>query len=497
MNDQISDIRFRNLAGSLVLIIISSGCGGVYDDTVTIAEAAAPIEVSAASSEILENIETSKKPRKYPMAISKDELAITASLNTEAIPVPTTTTSITRVTEPVASATTNPNTSSQQIGQSSDASTLPAKLLQQTDLLYVGAFQLPKGAGGAYSFSYGGTALAFNAKRNSLIIRGNISGQYVAEVSIPTPALNITKPQDLPAGMFIQGFSNTSEGKLSQINSGDPNGEIIGGHYIYKDRLLFTGFSYYDAQGTQNSSHFSRPLDFTILGQVDGPYKISSQNPRYFAGYMASIPVEWQSSLGGKAFSGLGNAAIASQASVGPSALVFDPDQLGAGSAYVGNSVLYYPLATNLSMLFGTAATQQNDVWNIRSNARGAAFPAGTSTILFFGVHGSGPVCYGTSSECYDPVDKDKGYHAYPYSYQIWAYNAFDLLDVKNGKQIASSIKPYGVWKFNLPYQDLQGNLGVGGVAFDEYNRLLYISQPNVIRVNYSSDPVIHVFRVN
>ncbi len=496
--------QISTLATSIVFSLLAAGCGAAADSATLVAETA----VTGTDATTLKLDETSKRR----LATPRSSNTISTEPNT-ATTIPTTT----AVTTSISTAPTTPNTieitsytttttastnstldTNIPVGITNSSSTgLPTRLIQQSDLQYIGSFQLPKGTGGANSFSYGGTALAFNSARNSLIVTGNISNQYVAEVSIPSPAINIARPQDLPAGTLLQTFTNTNEGKLSLINSGDPNGERIGGHYVYNTSLLFTGFSYYDAQGTQNSSHFSRPLDFSVSGKVNGPYKISSRLPRYFAGYMAGVPNEWQAPLGGKVLSGLGNAAIVSAASVGPSALIFDPDQVGKNSSYIGNEVLYYPLASNLSMLYGTSELQQNDVWNIRSNARGAAFPAGTSTIMFFGTHGSGPVCYGSPVECNDPVDQDKGFHAYPYTYQIWSYNAHDLLKVKDGTQAPNSVKPYGVWKFSLPYQDLQGNLKIGGVAFDENNRLLYISQPNVIRANYSSDPVIHVFKVN
>jgi len=47
------------------------------------------------------------------------------------------------------------------------------RLLRQSDLVYQGAFRLPSGAVGTSSFAYGGTALAFNAARRSLVLVGH------------------------------------------------------------------------------------------------------------------------------------------------------------------------------------------------------------------------------------------------------------------------------------------------------------------------------------
>ena len=80
----------------------------------------------------------------------------------------------------------------------------------------------------------------------------------------------------------------------------------------------------------------------------------------------------------------------------------------------------------------------------------GLVFPAGTRSVLFFGKQGVGTFCYGpgTSNQalvgtiapgfvdpyCYDPVDDSKGTHAYPYIYQVWAYDANDLAAAKAGQ---------------------------------------------------------------
>ena len=48
---------------------------------------------------------------------------------------------------------------------------------------------------------------------------------------------------------------------------------------------------------------------------------------------------------------------------------------------------------------------------------------------------GTGTFCYGEGATCNDPTDSSKGNHAYPYQYQVWAYDANDLAAVKAGSK--------------------------------------------------------------
>ena len=76
----------------------------------------------------------------------------------------------------------------------------------------------------------------------------------------------------------------------------------------------------------------------------------------------------------------------------------------------------------------------------------GMVFPSGTRTVLFFGKHGMGNYCYGTGGssggDCFDPDDSSKGIHSYPYRSQVWAYDANDLIAVKNGQKLSARDRP-------------------------------------------------------
>jgi hypothetical protein len=123
--------------------------------------------------------------------------------------------------------------------------------------------------------------------------------------------------------------------------------------------------------------------------------------------------------------------------------------------------------------------------------------------VLFFGRHGVGTYCYGYGGtncpsdpkQCYDPVYGEcgggYGTHAYPYKYQIWAYDVQDLVAAKNGQKQPWDVKPYAVWNFDFPYAGEEKR--IGGAAYDPSTNRIYITQQNVGNEKIT---VIQVFKV-
>src|SRR5574342_1003105 len=212
-------------------------------------------------------------------------------------------------------------------------------LIQKADLVYQGAFRVPKGTGDTTTFDYGGAALAYNPGNNSLYLTGHDHVQFSAEISIPA-VVNSTSLGDLATARILQPLADATEGRLRKINPSDSNPQKIGGHLVYNGRLIVTGFSYYDGSGSQSASHFSRPLQLSAAGQVVGPYSVGS-DPHFVDGYMTLVPPEWQASFAGPALTGMCCLSIASVQSNGPSISVFDPS-LTRPSA---TRLLGYPLS--------------------------------------------------------------------------------------------------------------------------------------------------------
>lgn len=365
------------------------------------------------------------------------------------------------------------------------------------DLVYEGAFRLPAVDEGD-SFSFGGKPLAYNPDNNSLFV-GTHSGK-VAEVSIPQPSKGAL--MSLPLAGYLQQFSDPTDGHMKDVAE---EGVSLGGLLVYERQLFGSGVIYYDANNTQTVSHFVRPL---LLGERSVPKMVrvgQRGKAGFVAGYMATVPPEWQSRLGGPAITGQCCLPIVSRTSLGPAAFVFDPAEVKAGTTAEAHPLLYYP--HDRPTLGRWEAS--NPTYGGTMQLGGAALINGTRTALFVGRNGLGEFCYGngTSDEslkgtrgpdgetqCFDPTSTDKGQHAYPYRYQFWAYDLAELAEVRAGRRDPWEVKPYGVWPFELPFPE--PGVRIGGVAYDAGRQRVFVAQMQADRDGYAHRPLIHVFRV-
>jgi hypothetical protein len=364
-----------------------------------------------------------------------------------------------------------------------------APRVQAASIVRLGTFRVPSDihAGGQANagFEYGGTALGFNPARNSLFVTGHTWDQLTGEIGIPSLGGTAT---------LLQTLADSVEGKLGQINPGDPNSKIIGGNLVWGTKLIVSGYSYYDGNGTQVVSHFSRSITLSTKGQVSGPVRVGPLGAGFYSGYMGTVPAEWQSAFGGPALTGNADLGVISRTSFGPAVFAFNPDTMTSTGA---QPLVYYPEAHPTLGPWSGA----NQYYGGADTVKGVVFPAGTSTVLFFGRHG-GTFCYGvgTSNQslagtrspngvdpyCYDPDDNGKGVHGYPYSPYVWAYDANELASVHAGQRNPWDVRPYAVWA--LPGMGAQ----IGGAAYDPATKRIYVSQ----MFGDGDNPLVHVFNV-
>jgi hypothetical protein len=99
---------------------------------------------------------------------------------------------------------------------------------------------------------------------------------------------------------------------------------------------------------------------------------------------------------------------------------------------------------------------------------------------------------------CYDPTNFHKGQHAYPYRYQIWAYDLADFAAVKAGSKQPWQVEPYAVWPFELPTPvPAATDIRIGGVAYDAQRQLLYLAQYLADKDGYGYRPIVHALKIN
>ena len=380
-------------------------------------------------------------------------------------------------------------------------------LVQQGDLTYLGAFRVPSGRFGSNVnavFDYSDAGLAYNPADNSLFIKGHVYGQLVAEISIPA-LVNSTDINALNTASVLQNFSDITNGRLNTENIG--NGMRLGGLLVYDSKLIAAEWGYYDGPGIQTKSHFVSSLNLSSTGGAQGPFKVGNLFAAFVGGSMTTIPSEWQSLLGGPALTGHCCTAISSHESWGPSASVFDPGNLGVVSPVPATPVVYY---TQNHPTLGRWGQGTNPIYNNSTLMNGIVFAPGTRSVLFFGRTGLGAQCYGigTSSPslagqridggdlwCLDPATSNKGTHAYPYSYYVWAYDANDFLAVKTGAKNPWDIRPYTSWTFTMPFSSASGTNVINGAAYDSATKRIYIEQGSAGGGN--SLPLIEVYQLS
>lgn len=380
--------------------------------------------------------------------------------------------------------------------QSTNPLALP--LLSFEHVQYVGGFRLPSGMNNGDSFSFGGRQIAFNPENNSLFV-GSKDGR-VAEVTIPG-IVRSSNPDALQMATFRQGFFDPTEGRLAQVGT---EGVSLDSLMVHGGRLYGTAFVYYDATNAQRVSHFSRSLTLNQSSFQGWSAVWQPDKTGYVSGVMAALPGEWQSVLGGAAITGQCCIPIVTRTSWGPSAFSFNPSRIGE-SVVPASPLLYY---TKEHPTLGSWDAS-SPVYGATMSMGGLVVVPGTRTALYFGANGTGENCYGNGTGdpalhktvggdgalyCYDPTDTSKGSHAYPYRYQIWAYDLADFAAVKAGTKQPWDVKPYGVWPFDLPTQSSKVRLG--GVGYDQATGKLYLSQLYADQDGYSYRPVIHQLQI-
>lgn len=385
------------------------------------------------------------------------------------------------------------------IAYAQDPEALP--LIQKSDLEYVGSFALPATQSGTSRFGYGGKAVipyTDSLGRTTLYMQGhNQKPGQVAQVEVPASLSKVFDYPRLAVAKQLQPFADITDGSLStRLGITSPDGASIYGLFPYQGRLIVSAAEYYGC--TQTMTHGLSSLDLSLTSDFAGFFEVDgAANPRSIAGPMAEVPQAWRTRVGGSVLTGNWGIPLIGCNSPGPALTAFNPEDLGGKSPVPGSTLLFHSLGHALcegaQCSFPDAEAHTSGLYNLTTALGGAAFPDGSRSVLILGRHGTGTYCYGTPAECGgDPVEADaKGPHAYPYRYQIWAYDVKDLLRVKDGALKSYEPRPYAVWRVD----DLEGWRGAGyarieGAGFDNKSNRWYVT------TSYSEQPRVDVFQI-
>lgn len=310
------------------------------------------------------------------------------------------------------------------------------------------------------------------------------------------------------------GTAGSSGGNWHGIDLYDnPSGDDLGGLIVYKHELIGDIYGYYDAAYTVAYSHFTSGLNLGT--NFSAIYNVAPQvNPGYVAGPMTDVPSQYASMLRGNVLTGQYGLAITSRTSWGPAAFAFNPANFTSPfNSVQATALLYYNSAHPTLGTWGSGGGYDNlSLFDQATAAGGMVLVPGTQTLLFLQRNGVGPTCYGIGTTnmtllhegidpsngdnyCYDPVQSSKGTHAYPYVYQVLAYNVSELAQVANGTLEPWQPVPYAVW-------DLQNattaTTDTFSATFDNATNSIYISiEGGDSEQAYDSNPLIKVYQIN
>jgi chitodextrinase len=347
-------------------------------------------------------------------------------------------------------------------------------LVQLSHISYLGFFNLPQQAGGsgdAFSMNYGGTGLAIGPG-NTLYVGGHLIQQKLARFNIPAIGATASVVTNLTS---IPGSYSNAE-------------QCIGGALAWNSRVIVSKFGKYENSGGFINSHTSCSLSLTGF---TSPQQTSFQ--REAAGFMGVIPPEWRALFGTSCFMGSGPRSIDNnQCSLGPAFFTFDPDTVDGSGSIPAARCLGYPLSQLQRIWPGHDFFETNGVV-------GAAFVPGTRSILFWGHAGAGNPLYKqpiTGDPC---RNGNSGFSDYPYHLCIWAYDANDLLAVKNGTKQSWEPLPYSSGASYTSWQ----TPGYGTAACSScglFNTTSMTFDPSTMRVymceDYGEQPRVHVWQI-
>jgi len=351
--------------------------------------------------------------------------------------------------------------------------------VERSNLVIAGGFRVPDENVNGVGFDYGGLVMAWNPSGPSLFLSSNTS---VAEITIPAPAMRALL--DLPRASFRRPFVDLLGAHRGGI--GPAAADRLGGLLVHAGRLIGSAYVYYDADNSQERSHFAYIATLSDPGSFSGWSRVwQSKRSGFVAGPMAEVPAEWQAKLGGTAVTGLCCVPIVSRTSFGPSAFAFNPAQVGQPDVTATPLLYYTSDHATLGQWSGS-----NPTYGATTQIGGMVIVPGTRSLLYFGSNGTGPYCYGPSTNepgragtmppeggeayCYDPASPHKGPHAYPYNTQVWAYDLNDLAAAKAGRKRPWDVVPYGVWPLTLPLTP--DAVGLSAVSIDPAGDI-YVAQ--------------------
>ncbi len=401
------------------------------------------------------------------------------------------------------------------------------------DLEYLGGFKTPSATSNSEIFYGGAGFMEFNnVSGNTLyaLSYGNapVYRPLMAEITVETPSTNA----DLTTwnrATFVQGFFDPVEANNTNVTTMGSPGPFVIYNNGSGNRIYGSDYVYYDSSNELRHTYWHRSLTLSGTTWTGFAQMGDADRQGWISEILTVIPTAWQSALGGDMMGGGCCLSIVSRHSYGMNAISFNSSGIGTGTTPAVNEILGYP-GTHKTLgeysAYGDPGgpAPPTELWNMSTEIHGMVAIEGTRTLLYIGRHGTGESCYGPGTGnaswhghlnvcpgpycqagelegdywCYDLNQSGKGTHAYPYRYQVWAYDMLDLAAVKAGTMNKWEPVPYAVAELgDIPYYN-DSEVRLGGVGYDRTNKKLYIAQPKGEQGgSYQTWPLIYVYKIN
>jgi type II secretory pathway pseudopilin PulG len=386
-------------------------------------------------------------------------------------------------------------------------------LIRPSDFEYLGAFRLPEdgACGETCSWNYGGAALTYYPAGNpsgssdgypgSLFGTGHDFENRISEISIPAPVKS-RNIDSLPAATTLQPFANVMEPAFDETEM-----PVVALAYIPKQGTqnsdkLYGAWGPHLGEGDIGSSHVWFDLNLSNAN-IKGPWGLVNQTKYTTTGYMFQIPSDWAAANTAGMRLATGRYRDGGQEGQGPSIIAYGPWNQGnppAAGVVLSNVVLlkYSIISEDETAVRGLQNYSNADSWS-----GGAWIVRGNKTaVAIVGVSGVGNDWYGFSDGrvCPPSCDgEDRGWWANGFEARILLYDPADLAKVARGQLQSYEPQPYAIYNISGSgaLYEPASRQGLGGVAYDQANGLLYIIEPFVDgdTPEYPK-PVVHVWRI-
>ena len=212
-----------------------------------------------------------------------------------------------------------------------------------------------------YVFTY---SIAYNAAGNggagSLFLNGG-AHIGIGEITIPTPSKTSPPTASTNQNIVLDPFEGQYPAGLS---SGGGIG--MGGLLVDDGKLIMTMNAAYS--DTKSAWFWRRPLNLSTTGQLEGPFAVADatykNNPRYYAGYITTVPAALQTKLGGTHICGLAAQSRDGNSSDGPAIASFNLSDFTAAAANSKQGSFVAANSTSMALSSGTSMSGANNFYN-------------------------------------------------------------------------------------------------------------------------------------